>query len=258
MKCLVLIKEVPSVSEIRIDPSTHTIDRENVSRIINPADLHAVEAALTLASAADDEVTAITMGPDSSETILREVLGMGVKRAFRITDPQLAGADTLVTARALAAAAEQTGPYDAIFCGARSVDGATAQIPGKIGALAGVGILTQAAKMEIHDTGLTIMRKAGAGYEQLSADFPLICSVTEDLNKPRGVNIKGKLAAKKVEIPVLDAASLGLSPEQLKSPSQVLALFPPIRPDRGVFIQGNDDEQKAETLTYLLLDKNYF
>ena len=32
---------------------------------------------------------------------------------------------------------------------------------------------------------LTIDRKAGTGYEKLTASFPLVCSVTEDANTPR-------------------------------------------------------------------------
>ena len=42
MKILVLLKEVPVVSEIRIDRQSLTIDRSGVGKMMNPADRHAI------------------------------------------------------------------------------------------------------------------------------------------------------------------------------------------------------------------------
>ena len=108
MKILVLLKEVPVVSEIRINRQYLTIDRSGVGKMMNPADRHAVEAALVLANARGGEVTAITMGPESSESILREAVSLGVKSAYRLTDKAFAGADTLATATILKAAIDAT------------------------------------------------------------------------------------------------------------------------------------------------------
>ena len=110
MKILVLVKEVPVVSEIKIDREKLTIDRSGVGKMMNPADRHAIEAALALADAKGGEVTAMTMGPESSESILREAASLGVKAAVRLTDKVFAGADTLATAPVLKAAIDATGP----------------------------------------------------------------------------------------------------------------------------------------------------
>jgi electron transfer flavoprotein beta subunit len=141
--------------------------------MMNPADRHAIEAALALADAKGGEVTAMTMGQESSESILRDAASLGVKAAYRLTDRLFSGADTLTTATVLKAAIDATGPYDAVFCGASTIDGVTGQIPGKLGTMLGCGILTNACKIEIGDTGLTIDRKAGTGYEKLSAALVL-------------------------------------------------------------------------------------
>ena len=101
MIILVLLKEVPVVSEIRINRQYFTIDRSGVGKMMNPADRHAIEAALKLADTRGGEVTAITMGPESSESILREAASLGVKAAYRLTDKAFAGADTLATATIL-------------------------------------------------------------------------------------------------------------------------------------------------------------
>ena len=158
MKILVLLKEVPVVSEIKIDREKLTIDRSGVGKMMNPSDRHAIEAALALADARGGEVTAMTMGPESSEDILREAVSLGVKAAYRLTDKAFAGADTLATASVLKAAIDATGPYDAIFCGSSTIDGVTGQVPAKLGTMLGYGILTNACKIEIGEAGLTIDR----------------------------------------------------------------------------------------------------
>ncbi len=46
MRIIVCVKQVPDVTEVRIDPKTNTLIREGVPSIMNPYDLHAVEAGL--------------------------------------------------------------------------------------------------------------------------------------------------------------------------------------------------------------------
>lgn len=45
---IVCIKQVPDTAEIRINPETNTLMREGVPSIINPFDLHAIEAAVQI------------------------------------------------------------------------------------------------------------------------------------------------------------------------------------------------------------------
>lgn len=252
MKILVLLKEVPAVSEIRINRQYLTIDRSGVGRMMNPADRNAIEAALSLAGVRGGEVTAMTMGPESSDSILREAASLGVKAAYRLTDKAFAGSDTLATASVLKAAIDATGPYDAIFCGARTIDGVTGQIPAKLGTMLGYGILTNASKIEIGEDGLTIDRKTGTGYEKLTAAFPLVCSVTEDANTPRKPSIKGRTMSKRLVIPVMDNEKLQLPAGNLKSLSKVIGLFPPPELERGQMIQGEDPEAAVAELVEIL------
>ena len=252
MKILVLLKEVPVVSEIKIDREKLTIDRSGVGKMMNPSDRHAIEAALALADARGGEVTAMTMGPESSEDILREAVSLGVKAAYRLTDKAFAGADTLATASVLKAAIDATGPYDAIFCGSSTIGGVTGQVPAKLGTMLGYGILTNACKIEIGEAGLTIDRKAGTGYEKLTAAFPLVCSVTEDANTPRKPSIRGRTASKKLVVEVMDNEKLQIPAESLKSPSKVMGLFPPPALEKGQMIPGEDPEAAVAELVGIL------
>lgn len=250
MNILVLLKQVPNVSEITIDPQTLAIDRSRAVQVLNPEDLHALEAGLTLASQKQGSVTVLSMGPDGCEAVLREGIGMGATNAVRVTDDSFVGSDTLITADVLKTAINHLGKFDAIFCGANSIDGNTSQIAGKLGAMLNIGTLTNASSIEFKEDEIEISRKAGTGYEKLSASFPLICSVTNDVNEPRSVSMKGRMAAKKAEIQVLDNTVLGI--KDLKSPSRVDSLFAPEKLKVGSFVDGATTEEKVGKLISIL------
>jgi len=250
MNILVLLKQVPNVSEITIDPQTLAIDRSRAVQVLNPEDLHALEAGLTLASQKQGNVTVLSMGPEGCEAVLREGIGMGATNAVRVTDDSFVGSDTLMTADVLKAAINHLGKFDAIFCGANSIDGNTSQIAGKLGTMLNIGTLTNASSIEFKEDEIEISRKAGTGYEKLSASFPLICSVTNDVNEPRSVSMKGRMAAKKAEIQVLDNTVLGI--KDLKSPSRVDSLFAPEKLKVGSFVDGATTEEKVGKLISIL------
>ena len=107
MHIVVCIKQVPDSAQIRVHPVTNTIMRQGVPTIINPYDLFALEEALRLRDNFGGEVTVLTMGPPSAEDSLRKALTFGADRAVLLTDRLFAGADTLATTYALAAADPQ-------------------------------------------------------------------------------------------------------------------------------------------------------
>ena len=108
MRAIVLVKQVPDLrgAPIGVRPDG-TIDRARAPAITNPADLHALEAALNMA----DEVWALSMGPPTAETALREAVSLGATRAVLLCDRMLAGSDTWATSNALAAAIRRLGAH---------------------------------------------------------------------------------------------------------------------------------------------------
>ena len=48
MELLVCIKQVPDTSEIKLDPETNNLIRTGLPSIVNPYDMHALEATLTV------------------------------------------------------------------------------------------------------------------------------------------------------------------------------------------------------------------
>ena len=256
MNIFVLMKQVPVISDIKINHQTFTVDRSTAGSMMNPSDAHAITAAVSLKKSLGGTVTVLSMGNESCETQLREAAGMGADRLVRITDDAFASADTLVTAKVLAAAIKQLGGADCIFCGQASLDGATGQIGAKLAALLDTSLLNSACEIDIADKGLTIHQKAGNGYDIWQADFPLVCSVTEDANELAPVTLKGKMAAKKAVITLLSNEDLHLTEEDLHSPSHVEALFPAMRQETNVRLTGKDEKESAQKLADLLFEKH--
>lgn len=79
-------------------------------------------------TSSDLEITLLAMAPESARQTLREGLAAGADRAVVLCDPRLAGADTLMTARCLAAAIRKLGIPDLLLCGYQSEAGRTAHI----------------------------------------------------------------------------------------------------------------------------------
>jgi hypothetical protein len=104
MHIVVCIKQVPDSAQIRVHPVTNTIMRQGVPAIVNPYDLFALEEALRLKDKFGGKVTMLCMGPPQAEDALKKCISFGADDAVLVTDRSFAGADTLATSYALAAA----------------------------------------------------------------------------------------------------------------------------------------------------------
>ncbi len=250
MRIIVCIKQVPEVSEVRINPETKTLMREGVPSIVNPYDLHAVEAGLQLKEKVGGTVTAITMGPPQAEEALREVISMGVDEAYLVSDRAFAGSDTWATAYTLAAAARHLG-FDLIVCGKQAIDGDTAQVGPEMAEFLRIPHVAYVKAIEeATEERLLVHRMMEEGYDVVEMPLPGLITVVKELNKPRLPSLKGKMRAKKAEIKVLDRQTLELDQDMVGlsgSPTQVKEIFAPERKkDRKVF-EGTP-EQVVEAL----------
>ena len=129
-RIIVFIKQVPDVGEMHFS-GNQTFVRDGVKNIINPYDRRAISEAIRNRENFGGEVIVATMGPLQAREALAETLVMGADRAIHIEDRRLAGSDTLVTAKVLAAAARKIG-FDLIFAGQHSTDSETGQVPPSI------------------------------------------------------------------------------------------------------------------------------
>lgn len=250
MNIIVCVKQVPDVTEVRIDPKTNTLIREGVPSIMNPYDLHAVEAGLQLREKMGGKVTVITMGPPQAEEVLREAISMGVDDAVLLTDRRFAGADTWATAYTLSKAAKKLG-FDLIICGKQAIDGDTAQVGPEMAEFLNIPHVSYVRNINtITESEMTIERLMDDCYEKISLTLPALITVVKELNNPRPPSIRGKMAAKKANIPKWNADDIEAEEENIGlkgSPTMVKNIFaPPPRGERRI-LEGTP-EQQVETL----------
>ena len=166
MHIVVCIKQVPDSAQIRVHPVTNTIMRQGVPAIVNPYDLFALEEALRLKDKFGGRVTMLCMGPPQAEDALRKCISFGATDAILVTDRAFAGADTLATSYALAAAIRKIGQeqaVDLVFTGKQTIDGDTAQVGPGIAKRLGWNLLTYVSKInEVDLDGKTVVLKDGA------------------------------------------------------------------------------------------------
>ncbi|MBO5836908.1 MAG: electron transfer flavoprotein subunit beta/FixA family protein [Oscillospiraceae bacterium] len=227
MNILVCMKTVPATTSVQVD-GQFRLKRDGVKLQWNIADEAALEAALELGGT----VTVLTMGPGKLEEPLRELLARGADRAVLLTDPQMAGSDTLATARALAAAVKTLGQFDLILCGRRAIDGETGQVPGMLAAMLDIPCISS---VESIDQEGPLFRRLENGVQTLKTSLPAVVSICEYTYTLRLPGILGMRRAKSKTVEKLCAADIGLSPEQCGlrgSATKVVAMdakFPGLR-----------------------------
>jgi electron transfer flavoprotein beta subunit len=195
--------------------------REGADGALDPGDEYGLEAALQLVEAAGDgEITLISMGPEVAHAALQRGLAMGAHKGVRITDDALRGADSLATARVLAAAIQQQ-PFDLVIGGVESTDGYTGTVPAAIAELLGVPSLTFARQLHVTDDTLTIERQTAVGYDVVVAPLPAVVTVTAGATEPRYPSLKGVMAAKSKPVETLALADLGLSGDDVAATQTV-------------------------------------
>ena len=67
MNIYVLVKQVPVISDIKINHQTFSIERDGAGTMMNPVDIHAVSAAVALKKSLGGTITVLTMGNETSE-----------------------------------------------------------------------------------------------------------------------------------------------------------------------------------------------
>ncbi|HTZ50946.1 MAG TPA: electron transfer flavoprotein subunit beta/FixA family protein [Spirochaetia bacterium] len=255
MKIFVCIKQVPDTTNVRINPDTNTLVREGVQSIINPFDVYAIEEAVRLKEKHGGTVTVITMGPPQASEALRECIGLGADSVYLVSDRAFAGADTLATAYALSCAIRHLGGADVILMGRQAIDGDTGQVGPGVAENLDISHVTDIRKIEeIGDGRIVVERLLEEGYARIAARLPVVLTVVKEINTPRLPSLKGKLAAKKAEVPVLKASDIGADVQRLGlngSPTQVMKIFTPPKPGGGKKFTGEPAQTVGELLSEL-------
>jgi electron transfer flavoprotein beta subunit len=249
MNIIALVKYIPNPEGTPQLGPDHRLVREGVEGALDPGDEHVVEAALQLAEQGGGEVTILSMGPEPAVAAIRRALSMGAHKGVLITDPALPGADTLVTARVLAATIKR-GEFDLVIAGVESTDGYTGTLPATVAELLGVPNATFARKIELKDGAIRTERQTEMGYDVVECPLPAVVTVTAGANDPRYPTLKGIMQAKQKPMENLTLGDLDLPAEQAKATQEVMGVEPVPAKEAGEILE--DPGQAPDKVVELL------
>lgn len=280
MHIVVCVKAVPSSTEVKMDPVTHTIVRDGRESVVNPFDAAALEVALAIkderaATGEGCRVSVLSMGIPATEALLRDGIARGASDALLLSDRAFAGADTLATSYALSCGIRELGSAsmndaaasgasehgeaapgpslpDLILCGKMAVDGDTAQIGPELAGLFDMPCVTDVRELVAIERGrVTVRHATDAGIELVEVPLPAVLTVAKDIAQPRMPSIAGVRAAAGAPVAVLSAARVQADPTRsglAGSPTQVVRSFVPERSDTCEVLEGSVPQQAARII----------
>jgi electron transfer flavoprotein beta subunit len=215
MNIVVLVKQTPDTEgERALNAADNTVDREKVDPVINYIDEYAIEEGLRLKEAHGGEVTILTVGPPRATESIRKALSMGADKAVHVTDEALHGSCAIQTAKVIAKTLG-TLEWDVVVAGSEATDSRMAVLPALLAEATGRSQLSQARKVTIDGSTITIERLTEDGYQLVQGETPAIISVVEKINDPRYPSFKGIMAAKNKPIQTLAVADLGMGGDEV-------------------------------------------
>lgn len=249
MRFAICVKHVPVSDDVEIDPVTHSIRRASAECDINPCDLNAMQMAVDLKKETGASLDVYTMGPDGANASLKKCLALGADEAYLLSDRRFAGGDTLGTAKILADFLKKNGPYDVIFTGAESSDGATGQVGPMLACLMGMADVSDAvcvSRDSDREGFLMVSRKMPGGKLSLRVKTPAVLSVPFGCNEPALPTLRAQMKANRREIHVFTAADADPAVlDDIEVKSLVTDVCPASASSRAVEITGSAEEIAA-------------
>ncbi len=237
MKVIVPIKRVVDYN-VKVRPLNDEsgVDLNNVKMSINPFCEIAVEEAVRLKEAGSaTEIVAVTVGSQASQEQLRTALALGADRAVLLETN--VNVEPLGIAKLLAKLCEDEKP-DLIILGKQAIDGDNNQTGQMLAALLGFPQATFASELKINDGVATVTREIDGGLQTIAVNLPAIVTTDLRLNEPRYASLPNIMKAKKKELNVIDASSLGI--DFVSRLTTLKVELPPSR-DAGVKVESVEE-----------------
>jgi electron transfer flavoprotein beta subunit len=220
MKIVVCVKQVGKLEdEIEFVDDDRAVDPDFLERELNEWDGYALEEALRLRDDAGGEVVAVSVGDDEDEDALRRCLAMGADRAIRVWCDDLANAEALTVARALAGVIRDEQPT-LVLCGVQSSDAAQGATGGALAGFLGLPVVCVAKKIALEAGTAVIDRELEGGLvDVVEVDLPAVVTVQTGINEPRYVTLRALQEAKAAEIDEVEPEDLGTSAARVRTMS---------------------------------------
>jgi electron transfer flavoprotein beta subunit len=212
MNLIVCAKQVIDISEMKVDSSTKKPILQGVPQKISDIDKNAMEEAIKIKDKNGGKITVLTIGPSDAKERIKELLAMGADEGVLVTAPD--NIDYHITATLLAEAIKKIGEYDMILCGEASIDLFSGQIGPRLAGLLNIPQITYAQTVKAEKDKVTAERNMGDNAITTEATYPVLITVTKEINEPRLPSLMQILGAanKTINEWTSDSIGSGLKP----------------------------------------------
>ena len=252
MNIIVCIKRIPMTQEedLEIDELEKDVQKEALAFVVNDWDNYAIEEAVLLQEKYGGTVTAVTIGTEEDEEILRRALAMGADKAIRV-DPGELDLDSYVLSRILAEIIKDI-EHDLILTGLQSDDYNFGMVGIMLAEHLGITHSAVVTGIEPEGNEAIIKVELEGGMNGVSkVRFPALMSIQTGINEPRYVSIMGIRKARKKELNVIKVGELGLSEDDLTQRITVEKAFLPPETEGAEIIEGDPSTIAEEIIRVL-------
>ncbi|HUU81097.1 MAG TPA: electron transfer flavoprotein subunit beta/FixA family protein [Acidobacteriota bacterium] len=255
MDIIVCVKRVPLTQEVDLEiaQSKKELRKDMLAFVINEWDNYAIEEAVLLKEKSDGMVTAITIGDEDDEEVLRRCLAMGADKAFRI-DAEGVDLDCFVISKILAGVIKDMA-YDLILTGVQADDDNHGMVGNLLAEHLGIAHAAVVTGVELEGNEATIRVELEGGMDEVSKiKLPALLSIQTGINEPRYVSIMGIRKAAKKELKVMKVNELNLSDDDLARRTIIEEVYLPPETEGAEIIEG-DPSRVAEEIIRIMKEK---
>tara|TARA_Y100001980_G_C14555330_1_gene343645 strand:- start:4815 stop:5558 length:744 start_codon:yes stop_codon:yes gene_type:complete len=230
VEIVVLIKQVPDTNA-KIEIKGNKADLSMIKWITSPYDEYAMEIALQHKEAHGGNVTALTLGPQRTDKILKDAKALGVDKIARInTDEEYL--DSFSVQSMLAEACKKLGAQ-VVYCGKAAADTNAGSVGPGVAEKLGWPSISNVTKVEFNPDSLEVMQPTSSGQSRIGVNFPVVISCDKGMGEPRRANVKGIMMAKRAVVEMIEV-------EQVSNMSENLGHFSPPEKPPGKSFDGHE------------------
>ena len=253
MNILICVKQVPDdYAQVRLDQASGTPDTAEIEIVNNAFDTYALELAARYCETHGGTVTVATVGPESAQSGLKNLLAVGANKAYLFT-PNESVVDESGVAAYLSQVVKQCEqlngePFDLILCGKESTDEISSQVGAMLAETMGLPFVSSVVEVMPVEGGLRARQENEDSSTWYEMPLPAVFTIAKPDYDPRYPTIKNKMAARKAVIPTYS----GLTAQ----PCRVVCTGyaePPAR-QSGVLIQAADGAEAAAKAVAMMAD----
>ncbi|MGL4792020.1 MAG: electron transfer flavoprotein subunit beta/FixA family protein, partial [Anaerotignaceae bacterium] len=145
-------------------------------------------------------------------------------------------------------------------CGFEATDYMSGQVGIQLAEILNYPQVTSIVAIEPKDNGIVVKQETEEGYKMVDVALPAVVTVAKPDYEPRYPTMKNKMAARKIEIPVLTSEDLGTDSSKVGENSfvKVIKNFAPAKKSAGIKIKEETNGESAIKAVEMMAEAKVF